>query len=156
MTASSGPGSAKVEEGVAGKSKPGVVVTGAALGGSGVDGGGGGMKFGAAMRVTSSLSPLQRLGILSGGVAGVVFEIVPALTAAFNDLEMRHAAEHLIDLVGDSYSSSRCGTALWVVYKRLFGQDIRAMMLGIDTKEKQASVRAWLRDPTKGGIYMSP
>lgn len=110
-------------------------------------------KFAPAVKLTSSLRPLERLAILSGGVQGVVFEVLPRLSAAFSEAEMHHVAEHLFDLLGDHYLSPACGTALWVVYKRLFGQDPKAMMAGIDTKEKQAAVRAWLRDPAKGGLY---
>lgn len=86
------------------------------------------------------------LTIMSGGVAGVVYEIIPKIEEKYTEEEKTIIANNIMDLAGDHWLIPQCGSVIWVIYKRLFGQNIEEFVDGINTLEKQEECRKLVRE----------
>ena len=71
------------------------------------------------------LGQVADLGLseLAGGLAGVVFEIIPALQKHYSGAHRFKVWEKLHAFVGTRWKEQLAGSAIWVLYKRTpFGQ----------------------------------
>lgn len=82
---------------------------------------------------------------LGGVVVGVSAELIPAL---FRTLPIQTIARCIGDLKATTfdYKGRERGSAIWLLYKRRYDKDVAQMVGGIDTPEKQAAARRWLRE----------
>ncbi len=59
------------------------------------------------------------LEIVGSGVAGNVYELFPRLLEFYTDEELDKIGVNAMSCIGDHYLVPTCGSALWVVYKRV-------------------------------------
>ena len=64
------------------------------------------------------------LEIVGSGVTGVVTEIFPQLRERFTADELDTIAENTMSCIGDYWRMPQCGSALWVLYKRVCDKDL--------------------------------
>ncbi len=58
------------------------------------------------------------LQIIGAGVAGNVYELFARLLEFYTDEELKIIGENAMSCIGDFYLVPKCGSALWVVYRR--------------------------------------
>jgi hypothetical protein len=82
-----------------------------------------------------------KLDILSGGISGVIYEIIPQIERIYTIEQKEIIANNLMDLVGDKYLIPDCGIIIWIIYKKIFKKNIYLFIDGINTFEKQEECR---------------
>ena len=65
-----------------------------------------------------------KLSCVGAGTTGVVFELFPQLQKKFTAEELDTIAENAMSCIGDHWMMPECGSALWVLYKRVCDKDL--------------------------------
>ena len=84
-------------------------------------------RTGAHMMCTSEPAPPDipfSLSIVGAGNTGVENELFPQLREKFTADELGTIAENVMSCIGDYWRMPTCGSALWVLYKRVCDRDL--------------------------------
>jgi hypothetical protein len=79
-----------------------------------------------------------QLRIISGGVAGCVYELLPKLLSSCDDDKLSMIGTRLMSLIGQHWRVPLSGSALWVLYKHTkFGEhQVEKLMHSIMTEDE--------------------
>ena len=93
----------------------------------------------------SKLQIPKSLMLLSSGVQGCIYEILPRLVDETNSQENLYTfANNMVNtLKGIEYPN---GSLMWMLYKDYCNKDLVEFMRCIDTKKKQEDMNSWLQE----------
>ncbi len=79
----------------------------------------------------------MNLAIVGSAIAGNVYELFPKLLERYTDEELEIIGENAMSCIGDHYLIPACGSALWIVYKRLAQRDLDKFAEALEPKNAQ-------------------
>jgi len=77
------------------------------------------------------------LDIVGSGVAGNVCELFPRLLEHYSDEELIVIGENAMSCIGDHYLIPTCGSALWVVYKRVSDKNLEKFVEALKSENAE-------------------
>lgn len=90
------------------------------------------------------------LDIIGAGVAGNRFELFPKLLENYSDEELKVIGENAMSCIGDFYLVPTCGSALWVVYKRVSDKNLEKFVEALKPENSKET-----RELVKKEMYLS-
>ena len=79
------------------------------------------------------------LRIIGSGVMGCETELLSSLEARFTSDELSVISENAMGCIGDHWRIPECGSAMWILYKRVCGKDLDKFAEAVKPENSAAS-----------------